>query len=222
MKFLLLLILFGLPVFGEQYPSEWFQEIPREEGASWEILPQDALPGEVILSKRTELGVFSNFAATPFQLEGKTFASVEGLWQSLKFPDPQYPDERMNITDWKFTREEVERMISFDAKSAGDHANLLYRMHGLKNVNWKNHFFEYVDYSEGSAFHYVLIKKALRAKLDQTPGLWELLLKTGCLSLRPDHEVSENAPASFHYFKIFMELRSERLNVPCQDHSTTK
>lgn len=222
MKGFLFLLLFCLPAFAQSYPSEWFIEIPREEGADWEILPQDAKPGEVILSKRTELGVFSNFAHTPFELDGKVFASVEGLWQSLKFPDPQYPDERMNVSEWIFTREEVERMVSFEAKRAGDHANQLFRIHGLKNVNWKNHFFDYVDDSHGSAFHYDLIKKALKAKLDQTSGLWELLLKTGCLNLKPDHEVSERAPSSFFYFKIFMELRREKLKVPCQDHSTSK
>lgn len=218
----LILLLFCLPAIAQNYPSEWFVEIPREEGAVWEILPHEAKPGEVILSKRTELGAFSNFAATPFELDGKVFASVEGLWQSLKFPDPQFPDERMHIPDWKFSREEVEKMVSFEAKRAGDHANHLFRLHGLKNVNWENTFFDYVDYSQGSAFHYDLIRRALKAKLDQTPGLWDLLQQTGCLQLKPDHEVSERAPAAFFYFKIFMELRREKFKVPCQDHSTTK
>lgn len=215
MKILCFLFLFSLTALGDDFPAEWFKEIPREEAASWEILPQDALPGEVILSKRTELGVFSNFAATPVTLDGKTFASIEGLWQSLKYPDPDFPDVRSEITGWSFTRREVEGMISFDAKRAGDHANKIYREHGIKNVNWGSHFFNYVDRKEGSQFHYQLIKRALRAKLDQNEGLWELLLRTKCLTLKPDHFVSENDPPSFHYYKIFMELRNEKLEVPC-------
>jgi hypothetical protein len=39
------------------YPAAWWAPVPRESAASWEILPQDAGPGEVILSKRTELGI---------------------------------------------------------------------------------------------------------------------------------------------------------------------
>ncbi|MCL6560821.1 MAG: hypothetical protein K6U74_18905 [Firmicutes bacterium] len=31
--------------------------------------------------------LLSNFAATPFALFGKRFASVEGFWQGLKFPE---------------------------------------------------------------------------------------------------------------------------------------
>jgi hypothetical protein len=43
----------------KDYPREWWIDIPRHEAAAWEILPQDAKPGEVILSKRTELGILS-------------------------------------------------------------------------------------------------------------------------------------------------------------------
>lgn len=47
-----------------QYPLQWWAEAPRKGAPAWEILPQEAGPGEVILSKRNELGVLSNFAAT--------------------------------------------------------------------------------------------------------------------------------------------------------------
>lgn len=195
----------------QNYPRQWWVEIPRSEAASWEILPQDAKPGEVILSKRTELGIFSNFGATPFVLEGKTFASVEGLWQSLKYPDPEIQnDPRSQITEWPFTRKEVEAMVGSEAKSAGHFANKIYAKYALKNVSWGEHFFDYVDHGPGSAFHYDLIKSALRAKLDQNPGLWDLLLKTECLILKPDHKMGENDPSSYRYFEIFMRLRSER------------
>ena len=218
MKTLLLaLLLLPTLALAQDYPAEWFKEVPRSEAASWEILPQDAKPGEVILSKRTELGIFSNFGATPFVLDGKSFASVEGLWQSLKYPDPEIADDpRHAITDWEFTRAQVEAMVDRVAKGAGNSANKVYAKHGLKHINWGTHFFNYNDMAEGSQYHYVLIKRALRAKLDQNPGLWELLIRTGCLTLKPDHNVSETDPPSYKYFNIFMELRSERQFVPCK------
>ena len=70
-----------------RYPAHWWQEVPRQEAAAWEILPQDAGPGEVILSKRNELGLLSNFAATPFTFHGKRYASLEGFWQMMKYPE---------------------------------------------------------------------------------------------------------------------------------------
>ena len=212
MKALILLFLF-IPfiALAENYPREWWVEVPRSEAASWEILPQEAKPGEVILSKRTELGIFSNFGSTPFEIDGKKFASVEGLWQSLKYPDPTVAnDVRFNITKWPFTRMQVEMMVGNEAKSAGTMANKIYADFSLKNVNWGEHFFDYVDHAEGSAYHYALIKRVLKAKLDQTPGLWELLLSTGDLTLRPDHKPGVNDPASYRYFEIYMVLRSER------------
>src|SRR5215831_2287245 len=68
------------------YPAQWFTSVPKEGAPSWEILPQEAGPGEVILSKRNELGLLSNFAATPFEFHGKRYASLEGFWQMMKFP----------------------------------------------------------------------------------------------------------------------------------------
>ena len=53
------------------YPSHWWAPVPKEGAPAWEILPQEAGPGEVILSKRHELGLLSNFAATPFTFRGR-------------------------------------------------------------------------------------------------------------------------------------------------------
>lgn len=212
MKYLFILLTLSFNLFANDYPAEWFREFPRSEAESWEILPQDARPGEVILSKRTELGIFSNFGATPFEIDGKKFASVEGLWQSMKFPDPAFPgDERFQAV-WPYTRAEVEQMTAFEAKRAGDVANKIYSKHGFKNVSWGEHFFNYKDRAEGSQFHLVIIRKALRAKLDQNPGLWPLLIRTGCLKLLPDHKVNENDPPSYKYYSIFMNFRSELIS----------
>ena len=215
MKCLILLsFLITLSAHATPYPKEWWIEIPASEAPSWEILPQKAKAGEVILSKRTELGVFSNFAATKFCLAEICYASVEGLWQSLKYPDPTLPHDSRHQIKWPHTRAEVEQMVSFEAKHAGDEANLIYKENNLTLVSYEDEFFNYTDYAEGSFFHYVLIKKAMQAKLDQNPAVKTLLEKTKGLILKPDHYVSEKSPASFHYYKILMELRDRKKSGP--------
>ena len=212
---LLLTLTFSLVSFSQDYPAEWFKEVPRAEAESWEILPQDASAGEVVLSKRTELGAFSNLAVTVFVLDQKAYSSVEGLWQSLKYPDhSQQNDPRLKII-FPFQREQVELMSGFEAKKAGDEANKIYKAERFKQVSYGSHFFDYKDHSAGSEFHYQLIRRAMKAKLDQNPSLWALLLRTGCLKLRPDHKLNDTDPPAYHYYKIYMELRSERQLVSC-------
>ena len=69
------------------YPAHWWTPVPTNGVPAWEILPQAAGPGEVILSKRNELGQLSNFAPTPFTFRGQRYASVEGFWQMMKYPE---------------------------------------------------------------------------------------------------------------------------------------
>lgn len=210
MKTLILSILLFSGVVHAQYPQEWWIEIPRSEAATWEILPQEAKSGEVILSKRTELGVFSNFAATPFCLEQKCYASIEGLWQSLKYPDSALEnDSRHQIAGWPYTREQVEQMVAFEAKHAGEEASEIYKAHHLKDVSYGRRFFNYTDNAEGSAYHYKIIRAAIVAKLVQNPMALKLLLKTKGLILRPDHFVGRNDPPSFRYYDILMEIRDQ-------------
>ena len=60
--------------------------------------------GEVILSKRNELGLLSNFAATPFTFKGKRYASLEGFWQMMKYPEgPADPRAKFPGLEWKYT-----------------------------------------------------------------------------------------------------------------------
>jgi len=99
------------------YPAHWWTPAPEDQKASWEILPQAAKPGEVILSKRNELGILSNFAATPFTLRGKRYASVEGFWQMMLYPEgPADPRAKAAGMVWAHTREEVAQMTAFEAK----------------------------------------------------------------------------------------------------------
>ena len=130
MKSQVWILLFGLLLRGAEaaelgYPSEWWAPVPTNEAALWEVLPQAAGPGEVILSKRTELGILSNFAPTPFSLDGEKYASVEGFWQMLKYPEGP-GDERLRdpTVVWPHARAEVAAMVGFEAKAAGAAANL--------------------------------------------------------------------------------------------------
>jgi len=60
------LLCLAIPLAGQnaKYPEHWFTPVSEVNKPDWEILPQAAGPGEVILSKRNELGILSNFAAT--------------------------------------------------------------------------------------------------------------------------------------------------------------
>ena len=53
------------------YPQNWWKEVPAGEAKSWEILPQAAKQGEVILSKRTELDSTSNSGKIRAKSRGK-------------------------------------------------------------------------------------------------------------------------------------------------------
>src|SRR5687768_15291071 len=88
-----------------QYPPHWWAPVSEIGKPDWEILPQEAGPGEVILSKRNELGLLSNFAATPFTFRGKRYASLEGFWQMMLYPEgPNDPRSKHRAVQWKFNR----------------------------------------------------------------------------------------------------------------------
>src|SRR5438874_838480 len=102
------------------YPAHWWVAVSKDGAPAWEMLPQEAGPGEVILSKRHELGLLSNFAATPFTFRGKKYASIEGFWQSMLYPDgADDPRAKFPGLEWKHTRNEVAQMTASEAKTAG-------------------------------------------------------------------------------------------------------
>src|SRR5438034_6085856 len=106
-----------LPV---RYPSHWWAPVSNEGAPDWEILPQAAGPGEVILSKRNELGLLSNFAPTPFTFRGQRYASLEGFWQMMKYPEgPDDARTQFPSLHWNYTREQVAQLTSFEGKTAG-------------------------------------------------------------------------------------------------------
>ncbi len=193
------------------YPSHWFELTNDPNKPDLEILPEEAAPGEVILSKRNELGILSNFAATPFELDGKRYASVEGFWQMMLYPEGP-DDERAkdkNVT-WKFTREQVAQMTAFEAKSAGTLAEENMTKLGIDWCTYQERRLLYRSATPGE--HYRLIVAAMRAKLEQNLEVKRILLATGDLILKPDHHGEENPPPEWKYYEIWMQLRSEMQN----------
>ena len=195
------------------YPDRWWTPVPESQKAVWEILPQAARPGEVILSKRNELGILSNFAATPFTFRGKRYASVEGFWQMMLYPEsPQDPRAQAPAISWPHSREEVAQMTAFAAKDAGTLAEANMRKMGIGWVTFEGRRMPYRSQVKGE--HYRLIVAAMRAKLEQNSKVREILLETGDLILRPDHIEEPDAPPEWRYYRIWMEIRSELQRKP--------
>jgi predicted NAD-dependent protein-ADP-ribosyltransferase YbiA (DUF1768 family) len=204
----LALIVTSQCVGGQQYPAHWWTPAPEANKPDWEILPQAAKPGEVILSKRNELGILSNFAPTPFTLYSKRYASVEGFWQMMLYPENSNdPRAKFPGIRWAHTREQVGQMTAFDAKNAGDLGEQHMKKMGIDWVTFHGKRMKYWSLEKGE--HYRIIVEAMRAKLEQNPEVKRILLSTGNLVLRPDHHQEPNPPAEWQYFQIWMDLRSE-------------
>jgi hypothetical protein len=191
-----------------QYPAHWWAEITKEGAPAWEILPQEAGAGEVILSKRNELGLLSNFAATPFTFHGRRFASLEGFWQMMLYPEGEDdPRARFPGLEWPYTRDEVAQLTAFDAKRAGKLAEENMVRMGITWVSFEGKRFEYRSTVPG--IHYQLIVDATWAKVLQNAAVEKVLLATGDLTLKPDHHQEPKAPPEWRYYEILTAIRSE-------------
>ena len=193
---------------GGRYPAHWWTPVPEDQKPAWEVLPQAAKPGEVILSKRNELGILSNFAATPFTLRGRRYASVEGFWQMMLYPEgPGDPRAKAPGITWPHSRQEVAQMTGFEAKDAGALAEENMRKIGIDWVTFEGRRMKYWSKKKGD--HYRLILEAMRAMLAQNPKVREILLSTGDLVLLPDHIQEADPPPEWLYFRIWMDLRRD-------------
>lgn len=191
-----------------RYPAHWFAPVVDPKKPDWEILPQEAGPGEVVLSKRNELGLLSNFAPTPFVFHGKRYASLEGFWQMMKYPEgPDDPRARFPGLEWKYTREQVGQMVAFEANRAGALGSANMEKMKITWVSFEGERFEYKPAVPGR--HYKLIVAATWEKVKQNPEVKKVLLSTGDLILKPDHHQEPNAPAAWKYYEILMAIRKE-------------
>ena len=213
MNYLISLTVFILFILSPQiasssYPKHWWGPTDTSGGVpSWEILPEEGVPNKtLILSKRNELGILSNFAPTSFSFKGKSYASLEGFWQAMKYPEKG--EERYGSDRLPFTREQVEQMVAFQAKKAGSFASKLMKKHDINYVSFKGEKLVYRTREKGR--HYQLIKMAMREKLNQNEEVRNILVSTKGLKLLPDHHTSEDSPPAWKYYAIWMEER-ERL-----------
>ena len=200
-----------------RYPPAWWTPVPEHGKPDWEILPQAAKPGEVILSKRNELGILSNFATTPFTLRGQRYQSVEGFWQMMLYPEnASDPRAKAPGIHWQYSRAAVAQMSSFEAKDAGTLAEENMKQMGIDWVTFEGRRMPYRSARKGE--YYQLIYEAMLAKLNQNQKVREVLLSTGDLVLRPDHIQEENAPPEWAYFQLWMEIRTELTHVARHHH----
>jgi predicted NAD-dependent protein-ADP-ribosyltransferase YbiA (DUF1768 family) len=196
-----------------RYPVHWWAPVSTEGKPAWEILPQEAAPGEVILSKRNELGLLSNFAPTPFVFRDKKYASLEGFWQMMLYPEgADDPRAKFAGIEWKYTREQVANMTAFEAKTAGALAEENMKKMGIDWVTFEGRQFKYRAKEPGE--HYRLIVEATRAKVEQNPEVKKVLLATGDLVLKPDHYGEPDPPAEWRYYEILTQIRAERQKEP--------
>ena len=191
-----------------EYPAHWWAPVPSEGAPAWEILPQAAGPGEVIVSKRHELGLLSNFAATPFAFRGRRYASLEGFWQMMLYPEgPEDPRARFPGLEWAYTRDQVAQMTAFEAKQAGALAEQNMMRMGIGWVTFEGRRFAYRSARPGR--HYRLIVAAMREKVWQNPEVEQALLATGDLILKPDHHEEAGACPEWRYCGILMRIRAD-------------
>jgi predicted NAD-dependent protein-ADP-ribosyltransferase YbiA (DUF1768 family) len=101
--------------------------------------------------------VLSNFAESPFKLDGYVYNSVEAFWQSLK-------------TEIPALRSQIAAFHGLDAKRAGK----MVTTQGQSLFTYNGNL-----YKVGSEAHHLLLERALRAKFGQHDKSRTVLLETG-------------------------------------------
>ena len=99
--------------------------------------------------------LISNFAPTPFELDGRQYASVEGFWQGLKFPK-------------EADRRRIAALVAVEAKRAGEAA-----------VPAETFEYEGERFYPGTHAHWKLMERACWAKFTQNEDARSALLATG-------------------------------------------
>lgn len=106
-------------------------------------------------SEDWRIKLISNFAPTPFELDGRQYASVEGFWQGLKFPKAS-------------DRRRIATLVAGTAKRAGEEA-----------VPCRTFLYEGERVVPGTHAHWKLMERACWAKFTQNDEAKAALLATG-------------------------------------------
>lgn len=132
--------------------------------------------------------LISNFAHTPFELHGRQYASVEGFWQGLRWPD-------------EARRREIAMLHGGRARHAKDGApdEALIEYHG-RSIRF------------GTADHFDLMELACRAKFEQHENARLALINTGerPLTHKMRHD-SRSIPGAI-MADIWMKIRRDLLS----------
>jgi predicted NAD-dependent protein-ADP-ribosyltransferase YbiA (DUF1768 family) len=133
--------------------------------------------------------ILSNLYGSGFSLDGFYFRSIEGLLQGIGFP----PEDPKRYRAFSLCGKEAERL------SAQTKDEYVWLLDGKKVPH-------------GSAEHYKLMERAIRAKFEQNPSLMRVLILTGNKSITCKSEYPENAktPIQQEWFcRILMDIRAE-------------
>ena len=113
------------------------------------------------------LQLISNLAETPFLLDGRWYASIEGFWQGLKYENDQ-------------TRVAIAKLAGHPAKAAGNSAP------ASDIISYAGR-----DVRVGTYGHWALMARANRAKFEQHEPARAALLSTGTRPL--EHRVARDS-----------------------------
>jgi predicted NAD-dependent protein-ADP-ribosyltransferase YbiA (DUF1768 family) len=131
------------------------------------------------------LRLIGNFSHTPFELDGETFQSVEGFWQSLKF------DEQSD-------RRRVAALDGAAAKRAGEEQGYgptcIYQGRSVLVGCWQ---------------HWELMRRACRAKFTQHADAQAALLSTGDRPLEHRMRRDSRTIPGVIMAEIWMEIRRD-------------
>jgi predicted NAD-dependent protein-ADP-ribosyltransferase YbiA (DUF1768 family) len=148
-------------------------------------------PINVVSSHKDErIRLLSNFAWTPFELDGKRFNTVEGFWQGLKFP---IASDRLRLA----------RLTGIEAKRAG-------RVQGLGDT------FEYggEQIRVSTRGHWQLMEQANWAKYSQVAEAREALLATAPRPLTHRVRRDSHTIPGVIMADIWMRIRDKLLASP--------
>jgi predicted NAD-dependent protein-ADP-ribosyltransferase YbiA (DUF1768 family) len=129
--------------------------------------------------------LISNFAHTPFALDGRGYASVEGFWQGLKF-------------EKESDRRRVAELWGGRARAAGDEAcygaTISYEGATIRVGTWD---------------HWALMQRACEAKFEQNAEAREALLSTNKRPLTHKMRRDSRSIPGVIMTEIWMRIRSE-------------
>jgi predicted NAD-dependent protein-ADP-ribosyltransferase YbiA (DUF1768 family) len=146
------------------------------------------VPFNVWSRSEEEIGqLMSNFAHTPFELDGVAYGSIEGFYVSLLFLEPA-------------RREKIAPLYGFIAKRMGKKSK-------LRTTCYRGEWFDL-----GSEPHLALVKRAIRAKLEAHPEIARAFVATAPRPIVHETGYPDPPDAEFPapvFCRILTELRDE-------------